>query len=181
MECIVQSSSITEIACILGENAAGSYSILLEIQPFGYANKDKTFNYDLIVDSLSNDQGSTVGGLNLEIRGKGFSNQTTVKICEKACSIKSSQHNVIVCVVINYSKVIEKYRIIRFLFKYKVPESGQNTQSTNCPLVIQQKSLIYTSQFIYNSTITPTILNATPLRGGTGGGTLLKITGTNFP
>jgi len=73
---------------------------LVKIEPYGYANKDKIFSYDLVVNSLSNDQGSSAGGLNLEIRGKGFSNQTTVKICEKACQIQSTQYDVVVCMVI---------------------------------------------------------------------------------
>ncbi len=104
VECNVQSTSTSEITCTLGENAAASYTILVKIEPYGYGNKDKIFSYNLVVDSLSNDQGSTAGGLHLEIRGKGFSNQTTVKICEKACAIQSSQYDAIICVVIIYFK-----------------------------------------------------------------------------
>ncbi len=35
--------------------------------------------------------------------------------------------------------------------------------------------------FSYKASLTPTITNSSPIRGGTGGGTVLTINGNNFP
>jgi hypothetical protein len=48
-------------------------------------------------------------------------------------------------------------------------------------LKILENSLFVTSSFDYKSSVTPSITSSSPLRGGTGGGTLVTITGTGFP
>ena len=52
---------------------------------------------------------------------------------------------------------------------------------TVCDLEVNENGLKATSSFTYSFTITPKLTSASPLRGGTGGGTLLTIVGTNFP
>lgn len=54
--CQVQQASTTEIKCQLGINRAGQYPVNLLISPFGYANKDKLFSYNMNIVSLSNSQ-----------------------------------------------------------------------------------------------------------------------------
>jgi hypothetical protein len=48
-------------------------------------------------------------------------------------------------------------------------------------LKILENGITVTSTFEYKASLTPTITSSSPLRGGTGGGTLLTITGSGFP
>ena len=56
-----------------------------------------------------------------------------------------------------------------------------NSTDTACKLVVSEGGLTATSTFTYKLSLTPVLLSVSPLRGGTGGGTLLTITGQNFP
>ena len=52
--------------------------------------------------------------------------------------------------------------------------------SVNCSIIINSNSIYNTDYyFIYNNTI-PSVYSVSPLRGGTGGGTLLSIVGSGF-
>jgi hypothetical protein len=55
-ECAIQTSTKTQVECILGTNRAGSYPIILKVNPTGYANSDITITYTLKIASLSNSQ-----------------------------------------------------------------------------------------------------------------------------
>ena len=121
VDCQVQYSNPSEIVCTLGAKSAGNYTILLRVDPYGFANKNFGFKYDLEITSLSSDEGnlirfylfitytrseskkiikgSLVGGLDLVIDGHGFSSLSTVTICNKPCSIKSTSASSITCVV----------------------------------------------------------------------------------
>lgn len=63
----------------------------------------------------------------------------------------------------------------------KVPPSNITNTDTNCTLSVNENGINATSIFSYKASITPSISSVSPLRGGTGGGTLLTIKGTNFP
>ncbi len=51
--CNVQSVSETQIECILGPNSAGSYPVIVKVDPFGFSNKNIQFRYILEVSTLS--------------------------------------------------------------------------------------------------------------------------------
>lgn len=51
----------------------------------------------------------------------------------------------------------------------------------DCDLKVLQNGQEITRSFAYRLNISPRLVSVTPMRGGTGGGTLLTITGTGFP
>lgn len=118
------------------------------------------FTYDLTVASISNQQGSLGGSLSLVINGLGFSSQTRVTICNNVCNLIQNSINSITC---------------------SVPAASNQKQDTTCSVAITQNSITKTSSFLYSLALTPIVLSVSPVRGGTGGGTLLTINGTNFP
>ncbi len=162
--CEIQSITETEIQCNLGQRSAGSYPIQVKVSPKGYANKDQVFNFNLVIDSVSNTQSSVYGGMNLTIIGRGFSSTTTtVSICSKSCKILNANLNQIVCVV---------------------PQSDSLTSDlTSCQIIVSEnsKTITYSSNLNYVLSITPIVSSITPNRGGTGGGTLITINGSKFP
>lgn len=62
-----------------------------------------------------------------------------------------------------------------------MPKSDSLNSDTTCNLVVSESTKTATKSFTYSVAASPKILSVSPLRGGTGGGTLLTITGTNFP
>ena len=97
--CSIQSLSSTQIKCTLGNNPAGNYPVIVQINPIGYSNADITFTYQLLVNSLSSIEGSSAGGLNLVISGSGFSSQTQVTICNNVCKTVQSSYSSLTCTV----------------------------------------------------------------------------------
>lgn len=98
--CLVQSISSTQVVCILGQSAAGSFPVQVQITDLGYSNANVLFTYDLTLVSLSNVQGGTSGGLSLTINGAGFdATSTLVTICGVTCPITQSSFSSLTCIV----------------------------------------------------------------------------------
>ncbi|CAF0814130.1 unnamed protein product, partial [Brachionus calyciflorus] len=157
--CIVTYSNSTFIECTLGRHSAGTYPIDLRVDSFGFANRNISFVYSLNINSLSSNGGSLAGGLKLKIFGSGFSNRSQVSICNKECKILNETSTELLCLV---------------------PVSN-STVYQNCSLVVKENGLTASSFFEYKPELTPSILDSSPKRGGTGGGTIISITGQNFP
>lgn len=65
---------------------------------------------------------------------------------------------------------------------WKVPSAQNKTSDTICTVLVTENGLNDASQqFTYSLASSPVLNSLSPLRGGTGGGTLLTISGTNFP
>lgn len=181
--CNVVAVTDLEVTCNLNPKNAGTYSVLLQLNNQGNSNNDLTFTYDLSISNLSNSEGkydlanykaikidliifiyhilgSIGGSLSLVIAGQGFSANTTVTICGNVCKLLNSTVTSIVC---------------------QVPAASIQTVNTTCPVVVTENSLKETRSFAYKLSLTPKLTSVSPLRGGTGGGTLLTISGTNFP
>jgi len=62
-----------------------------------------------------------------------------------------------------------------------VPSSNIKDKDTTCELIINENGLVAQNEFKYLVSLTPTLSSVSPLKGGTGGGSVLTITGTNFP
>ena len=100
--CTIQSFSTTQIVCSLGQSAAGVCAVLVQITDQGYSNSFSSFSYDLTLTSLSNNQGSTAGGLSLTINGIGFdtnTSSTSVTICGRVCAITQAAYSTLTCIV----------------------------------------------------------------------------------
>lgn len=64
---------------------------------------------------------------------------------------------------------------------FKVPASTNKVSDSSCTLNVTENGLTSNQLFTYLLALTPTLASVSPNRGGTGGGTVLKITGQNFP
>ncbi len=73
------------------------------------------------------------------------------------------------------------FKHIQFLFYLTQVPPNVDSQDNSCELKIIQNEFNVTSKFDYKASLTPTINSCAPLRGGTGGGTLLTISGSGFP
>ena len=62
-----------------------------------------------------------------------------------------------------------------------MPVSSNLNSDSSCDLVISENNINETRSFNYVRSITPQLTSSLPLRGGTGGGTVLTINGLNFP
>lgn len=62
-----------------------------------------------------------------------------------------------------------------------VPAAANKLSDTTCSLVVTENGQQATQTFTYSLSASPKLTSVSPLRGGTGGGTVLTITGTNFP
>jgi hypothetical protein len=103
-ECSIETINSTQIQCLLAQNTAGIYSVLVSVASTGYSNTNVTFTYEQQVTNVSSIQGSTQGGLNLNLYGYGFgsgieSNVTKVKICNIDCPIVQLNYSLLTCVV----------------------------------------------------------------------------------
>ena len=101
-ECLIETLNSTQIECMLGQSTAGVYAVLVSVESLGYSNTNVTFTYEQLVTDLSSVQGSTQGGLNLNLYGYGFgieNNVTKVKICNVDCPIVQSNYSLLTCVV----------------------------------------------------------------------------------
>ncbi|XP_013401885.1 LOW QUALITY PROTEIN: fibrocystin-L-like [Lingula anatina] len=163
--CVVQTASATAITCILGDHAAGHFAVEVAIQNKGRAVSDVYFNYTLSVSSVAPVEGSYGGGQLLTLEGVGFSTIVTdVNVCGRPCVVRFVNSTYISC---------------------EVPPSQQSPTSGSteqCPIEVAVNNAQETAstQYAYKAALTPTITSVSPARGGTGGGTLLTITGTNF-
>lgn len=126
----------------------------------GNSNSDIRYQFPLTVTALSNTEGSIGGGLNLQITGTGFSNETMVTICGVACPVTSAAIGKVTC---------------------KVPASQTPQQDSSCDVVVTENGLTAQSTFSYRLSLTPRLTSSSPSRGGTGGGTLVTINGSGFP
>lgn len=104
--CLIVTASNTQVTCQLSTSNAGLFNISLRLSNNGYSNSDKIFTYDLIITSLSQTQGSIGGGLNLTIKGQGFSFNSKVTICGNSCKLLQSEINSIACSVNSYRKTL---------------------------------------------------------------------------
>ncbi|XP_064100089.1 fibrocystin-L-like [Macrobrachium nipponense] len=121
--------------------------------------------FDLSITSIEPPRGG-FGGVIINITGVGFDpagQRTTVTVCNASCSITRSSYNSLTC---------------------QVPPTDPGTlKSKDCDITVtNENGPLETSKngFTYNASLTPSILDVTPRRGGTAGGTRIKINGTGF-
>ena len=158
--CSIQTISNTQITCQLTSGSAGTFPVQINLNNIGNSNNDITYTYDLTIASLSTNQASIGGSLSLVITGSGFSSNTQVTICNNNCKLTASLVNSITCTV---------------------PQASNLNADSTCTLTASENGRTATSTFTYLLSLTPTLTSVSPLRGGTGGGTLLTIIGTKFP
>ncbi|KAK0070514.1 fibrocystin-L [Biomphalaria pfeifferi] len=156
----VRNTSATSITCTTGPQNTGVFGVQVFVEQKGFSNIDKQFTYQLSPFTISPSQGSTNGGQLVTLTGSGFlQGKTSVTICGSLClevNVTTSQY---VCMTL--------------------PFTG-TSPNCNVTAVVEGAIVTKTSAYVYDSTLDSNITSVSPARGGTGGGTLLTITGTNF-
>ena len=71
----------------------------MQIASVGISNGNFNFSYAQMVNSLNQPEGSFAGGLRLSINGKGFGENTRVKICGIECPKTSYNYSTLICIV----------------------------------------------------------------------------------
>ncbi|CAF3637436.1 unnamed protein product [Rotaria sp. Silwood1] len=160
--CTIISVSSTSITCTVSSSPAGSQSVIALVSSTGISNSNIQFQYTLQVTSVSPSRGGYGGGQLVTINGDGFNTSSiSVKICSQACqSVSIVSNTQLICIT---------------------PSATVSSTDQSCNLTVTVGSLSQSISYVYQANLTATITSISPTRGGTGGGTTLTITGTNFP
>ncbi|KAM9839131.1 PKHD1 like 1, tandem duplicate 1 [Aulostomus maculatus] len=164
VSCNVSAVNDTEVQCTAGDNPGGVYPVMLHHQVKGHAQSDVIFNYELTLSSVLPNEGSFGGGALLSIRGSGFDPlNCTVLICDEECEVDREM-----------STSTDLYCV-------SPPNNGSEPDVSCVVAVINQLDAVNVSGgFTYKSQLTPEIIEVSPRRGGTAGGTRLTISGSGF-
>ena len=160
--CVINTVSSSSITCTISSSPAGSQSVVVSVLLTGKSNSNIQFQYSLQVNSASPTQGSYGGGQIVTVNGDGFNTSSlSVTICSQACqSVSIVSNTQLTCTT---------------------PSVTYSSNDQPCNLVVAVGNLSQSVSYIYQSNLTATITSISPTRGGTGGGTTLTISGTNFP
>jgi hypothetical protein len=160
--CTVSTVSSTSITCTVNSSPAGDQPVVAQVTSVGKSNSNIVFLYSLQVTSVTPSQGSYGGGQLLTVVGDGFSGSNVgVTICSQACqSVTIVSNTQLTCVT---------------------PAATFSTSDTTCSLTVTVGELSQSQSFVYRTSLTPIVTSISPTRGGTGGGTTLTISGSNFP
>ncbi|XP_066278772.1 fibrocystin-L-like [Branchiostoma lanceolatum] len=165
VECSITTSSSTRIECTVGHHSAGTYEIVVFLSGKGRATSSgHEFEYQLSVSSISPSEGSFGGGQVLTIDGTGFDSElTSVSVCNKTCvPTATPQPSQLTCEV------------------PKNEDVSSGMLACDVTVSVGAESVQQDAAFTYRSSLTPTITEVSPRRGGTAGGTTVTITGTGF-
>uniref|UniRef100_A0A8D0AJK6 PKHD1 like 1 n=1 Tax=Sander lucioperca TaxID=283035 RepID=A0A8D0AJK6_SANLU len=162
--CVVSAVSNTQVQCTAGDNPGGAYPVMLHHQVKGHAQSGVMFTYELTLSSVQPNEGSYGGGALLSVQGSGFDpHSSTVRICGEKCEVhrEMSTSTRLYC---------------------QSPSINGKFSLVYCVVaVINQLDAVNISNgYTYKSQLTPVIMDVSPRRGGTAGGTRLTITGSGF-
>ncbi|XP_069076730.1 fibrocystin-L-like isoform X2 [Pleurodeles waltl] len=162
--CVVQSVNDSEVQCVIGNHMGGNFPVVFHHAVKGYAVSNIFFMYAFSIDTVFPNEGSFGGGQLLRVNGTGFdSNNSRVFICTSECRVNQALSN------------------LSTLFCEVPPNNGTgDSESCSVRVINGGDSITYQSPYTYRASLTPTISDVMPRRGGTGGGTHLTITGTGF-
>ncbi|KAH9512877.1 Fibrocystin-L, partial [Bulinus truncatus] len=150
----------TSITCTTGAQNTGEFPVQVFVEQKGFSNSDIMFTYQLGSFTVSPTNGSTNGGQLVTLTGSGFlEGKTSVTICGAVCGEVSVTTSSYVC-----------------------KTSAVNGSLNSCDIVANVEGVSYTqtSAYSYDNSLDTSVTSVSPSRGGTGGGTVLTITGTNF-
>eukprot|EP00090_Calanus_glacialis_P017096 TRINITY_DN2671_c0_g1_i4.p1 TRINITY_DN2671_c0_g1~~TRINITY_DN2671_c0_g1_i4.p1 ORF type:complete len:4502 (+),score=1148.36 TRINITY_DN2671_c0_g1_i4:1085-13507(+) len=161
-ECTVTASSESTVSCDLIGLPGGEYDVTVYNADLGLSNEE-TFTSTLDIVSVTPSSGSFGGGSLLAITGTGFDSDdgVAVTVCDNVCETVSVTTSQIECLT---------------------PDNDATGVTELCDVVVTQASGSAESSlaFTYDRALTPSVTSIDPVRGGTGGGTLITITGTGF-
>lgn len=161
--CLIEFLNQTFIRCQMSSNqSAGYHSVVVETFQVGCSNDNQTYYQDLRVDNVTPDAIGFGGEVPVIITGHGFDGtDVRVRICDLPC---------------NRSQVQSNSRL-----KCYTPQITFNNSDQLCNLTLNVDNIESERPIAVRRNLTATITSISPNRGGTGGGTIVTILGTNFP
>jgi hypothetical protein len=158
----VSVSSSALLTFTVSSSPAGNQAVVVTVSSTGISNSNIQCAYSLQVTTASPSQGSYGGGQTVTVNGDGFNTTSiSVAICSQPCqSVTVVSNTQLTCVT---------------------PSATASLSNQVCSLTVTVGSLSQSVSYTYNANMTATVSSVSPTRGGTGGGTTLTITGTNFP
>ena len=160
-ECSVTAGSESSISCDLASLPGGDYDVVVNNPLLGNSNT-VVFTSTLEISSVAPTSGSFGGGSSMVVSGTGFDvDNVGVTVCDAECTITAATTNQIDCLT---------------------PANAGTGTTEVCDIVVIQPSgnVTNTGGFTYDRALTPSVASISPVRGGTGGGTLVTITGSGF-
>ena len=179
--CPIISSTNTEITCTLPALSAGlveTSDIVVFSPTLGtviYGDKINQILYGIEISSISPTMVSPAGGVEVTITGQGFENQMTFQLCNRADDV---------CQDISFT--LDSQTQIRFEAPATPNREDGRYEIRLLPYDYDSENTLYLSAIgeyfplEFDSSIMPVITGVTPSRGGTGGGTVITVTGENF-
>ncbi|CAL1525942.1 unnamed protein product [Lymnaea stagnalis] len=158
VECVLVAATETSINCLAGPQLTGQFLVEVFVDQLGFSNQDVKFTYKLGNFTISPVTGTTNGGQRVTLSGSGFlRNRTAVTICGAPCTEVNVTTTEYIC------------------------KTSSHAAGT-CEVIATVENVTQTlaSAYTYDATLESTVSSVSPSRGGTGGGTVLTITGTNF-
>ena len=169
-DCNVLSINDTELTCVLSGGFSGEYKVILTKNDVGtnrVANEgDDIFKYEITIDSVHPQKGSTKGGTELTITGNNFStiaNQNQILIGEgdHYCDITSATKTELICITRPAPSEMSGVQTVHVLGR-----------------IIEDAKCTGTCNFEYDIAVTPTVTNLSASDGIAGDD--ITVTGTNF-
>ena len=173
-ECAILSVSTDAISCQLGMESAGPKSLSLLAPPHGYAiiASGIVLEYEVTVDGIVPNSGSTEGGTDIVITGTAFASydnsncSNEVYIGANMCQVSSSTYTEIKC-------------------KTSASSSSMLTQDVTVSVVCvgsgsPPENGTFANGFTYDMGLTPVISGISPTSGSGIGGETVTIMGSGF-
>lgn len=161
--CNITSLSAGSITCIIGSTlSAGNHTVKVYVEEVGNSNENLIYTHDLSISNITPPEGGYGGGLTSVITGNGFNGtDVRVSVCNNPClSVDVVSNERVECVT---------------------PPFPMTSGNTVCNMTVDVDGIQENTTFTYKANLTSTITSVGPNRGGTGGGTTITITGTDFP
>ena len=163
--CAVTMSNETTVKCTLGAGLAGEYPVSVHVSGLGLSLGNVSFRYVLSVSSVSPTQGSFAGQSVLTLNGVGFNPLSIyITVCNRSCLPTSIPPNTttFTCTLPSFTDLL--------------------TSSHPCDVVVssQGRTMVLSNGYTLLESLTPTVTAVNRTRGGTGGGSIIEITGEGF-
>ena len=163
--CAVSMSNETAVKCTLGAGLAGEYPVTVHVSGLGRSLGNVSFRYVLSVSSVSPTQGSFAGQSVLTLNGVGFNPVSIyITVCNRSCLPTSIPPNttIFTCTLPSFTDLL--------------------SSSHPCDVVVSSLgwTMVINDGYTLQQSLTPRVTAVNRTRGGTGGGSIIEITGEGF-